>query len=124
MINIPYLTLTYEHVLALNGRYYEEMATAGLKRQRLTLEVTFASENDKKMFQDKLAAAKRLLLPPHRRDACSFLNAMLDRILVPTGTYDASTPPVLPPAGSSFLDTSGAHSHGGVKLSAQFSTVL
>ncbi|KAL5509808.1 hypothetical protein EMCRGX_G005238 [Ephydatia muelleri] len=83
------------------------MATAGLKRQRLTLEVTFASENDKKMFQDKLAAAKRLLLPPHRRDACSFLNAMLDRILVPTGTYDASTPPVLPPAGSSFLDTSG-----------------
>lgn len=86
-------------------------AAAGLKRHRLTLEVTFASENDKKAFQEKLDAAKRLILPLHQRDTHSFLNAMLDRILATATTSGSVTsiPPVVTPIGNSFLDTSGMY---------------
>ena len=89
------------------------MATGSNKRERhrLTLEVTFSSENEKGAFQEKLDAVKKLLLPqaPHHRETFSFLNAMLDRVLLsateaPTTTSVAVTPPA-----RSFLDSSGKY---------------
>ena len=76
----------------------------------LTLQVTFSSQQEKDAFQEKLDAAKRLLLPdgPLQRETFCFLNALLDRVLTasPTPTVDAPTPPA---SGSSLLDTSGIH---------------
>ena len=84
------------------------MAT-GSKRHRLTLEVTFSSENEKEAFQEKLDAAKKLLLPraPHNRETYCILNAMLDRVLVSVTDAPVTTPPAVTPPAGSFLDTSG-----------------
>ena len=81
-------------------------------RHRLSLQVTFSSQQEKDAFQDRLDAAKRLLFPdgPLQRETLCFLNALLDRVLTasPTPTVDVGTPPA---SGSSLLDTSGIHIH-------------
>ena len=75
----------------------------GSKQHRLTLEVMFSSENEKESFQEKLDAAKKLLLPraSHYRETYSFFNAMLDRVLVSTTDTPVTTPTAVSlPAGS------------------------
>lgn len=91
------------------------MAT-GSKRNRITLEVNFASEQQKGAFQEKLDAAKRLLFSggPPQRDNYSFLSLMLDRVLG-TAVGSPTDMPVRahctnaagPALEKSLLDTSG-----------------